>query len=502
MHHNGNGNGNGAGSLAPPVRNSYFYGKLLDVPHLELEQRYFLDRRRMLNRLAVGWGVLCGLEVRVAGEHLVLGPGVAIDDAGREIVVDAPHVVEEPLALTDACGVPTGEVSEHGPAVLCLCYHECPADPSPVLVSDCEVQERCAPGAIRERYRLLVRDPDDVCPPRGLTPEQCAAIFGTHGGAGAAGGDLTHVGDLSHGQIGMHPAAGGDVVGVDRNPRDPGRASRALRDRICRVLDDPCAEGHGCCVPVALIGRDRDGTLVADGCAARTRLYSNETLLDLILCLAERVEECCRSHPATETPPVVVQTTPKPGEQMTLADLRGAIGIAAGILAVTFDREMDSGRLGDPDPWLRAWIVAPPNADGASAVVRLPLLLDHTTNQPFGGTNGFTAVYRIRGGQKAMSMMSRQVAVAAGDSAIRVVLQIRADDAATQIVDTEAPAVLLDADFAATGIDAATLDKLWAADETTVRDLWTSIPPAGGGTLPSGDGTAGGRLHSYFEVTR
>ena len=38
--------------LRAPVRNNYFYGKLLDVFHLEMEQEYFNAKRHLLNRLA------------------------------------------------------------------------------------------------------------------------------------------------------------------------------------------------------------------------------------------------------------------------------------------------------------------------------------------------------------------------------------------------------------------------------------------------------------------
>ena len=44
----------------------------------------------MLNRLGLGFGVLCGLEVCAVGDAVVVRPGIAIDGRGREIVVGAP----------------------------------------------------------------------------------------------------------------------------------------------------------------------------------------------------------------------------------------------------------------------------------------------------------------------------------------------------------------------------------------------------------------------------
>ena len=51
------------GDLKSPVRNRYFYGKMLDVFHFELEQDYFNQKRWMLNQRVIGCGVICGLDV-------------------------------------------------------------------------------------------------------------------------------------------------------------------------------------------------------------------------------------------------------------------------------------------------------------------------------------------------------------------------------------------------------------------------------------------------------
>ena len=157
------------GTLSAPVRNRYFYGKLLDVTQLEREQSYFVERSRLINRLTLGTGVVCGLSVRVRDGEIVVGPGVAVDGFGREIVVTEPFAVPDPWTLTDECGDPTGERRQNGPVVLCLAYHECLVDPAPVLVSDCEIREACEHGAVRERFRMLVHAPDAV----ELPPEPC-----------------------------------------------------------------------------------------------------------------------------------------------------------------------------------------------------------------------------------------------------------------------------------------------------------------------------------------
>ncbi|HEY7619991.1 MAG TPA: hypothetical protein VH834_09470 [Solirubrobacteraceae bacterium] len=457
-------NGNGP-ALAAPVRNRYFYGKLLDAPHLQMEQSYFLERRRLLNRLALGFGVLCGLDVRSAGDGgVVVEPGVAIDGRGREILVGAPFVVADPFALTDACGAPTGESSDGGPVILCLAYHECDVDPVPVLVADCDVQERCVPGAVRERFRLLIRSPDDddVRLPGGLTMEQCGAIF--------------HAGDT------------------------------ATRELLCQLLSGPCAEGAGCCVPIARVTR-QDDTVTVDPCVARTTIYSNAALLDLILCLAARVEECCRDRPPVTRPPVVRALFPKPAASTTFTELRLTLGTDTGVLAVTFDRTIADARLQSPDPWLRAWALLGPNAAGEVAVERIPLLLDRPAfDGAFAGSEGSTAIYRAGpgGGAQPVNVLAAIREALANGAGARLLVQIRAEDAGTGPVDESTPAELLDAEFTATGLDMGTLDKIWNTTSSTVRDIWDHIPVPPGAppdSLPSGEGHEGGRLHSYFEVT-
>ena len=51
-------------NLQTAVRNRYFYMKLLDVYHFELETNYLNDKRWLLNRLVFGYGVVCGLDVK------------------------------------------------------------------------------------------------------------------------------------------------------------------------------------------------------------------------------------------------------------------------------------------------------------------------------------------------------------------------------------------------------------------------------------------------------
>ena len=43
-------------------RNNYYYGKLMTVRDFLDEQRYFNEKRWLINRMISGWGVVCGLK--------------------------------------------------------------------------------------------------------------------------------------------------------------------------------------------------------------------------------------------------------------------------------------------------------------------------------------------------------------------------------------------------------------------------------------------------------
>src|SRR5690348_13003435 len=127
------GDPNAPTSLATPARNRFFYGKLMDVPHFYLEQSYLNSKRWLMNRLITGTGIVCGLGVSPTsdGTGVIVSPGVAIDSWGREIIVVNPTAVN-PFAVTDSSGNPLGTASGPLTVSLCLLYHECAVEPTPV----------------------------------------------------------------------------------------------------------------------------------------------------------------------------------------------------------------------------------------------------------------------------------------------------------------------------------------------------------------------------------
>src|SRR5687768_17352907 len=73
------------------LRNNYFDGKLLTTNSFRVEQTYMMGRRQLLNRAIHGWGVVYGYELATSNDkqevgQLKVGPGLALDKCGRELV--------------------------------------------------------------------------------------------------------------------------------------------------------------------------------------------------------------------------------------------------------------------------------------------------------------------------------------------------------------------------------------------------------------------------------
>jgi hypothetical protein len=453
-HHNGS---NGAGTLPAPVRNRFFYGKLMDVRHFEMEQRYFLQKGWLLNRVGLGSGVLCGLEVEAAGDgKLLIRPGVAIDYCGREIVVGKPYCLEHPLQPTDDCGCPDGDPVEKGSVTICLAYHECDTEPSPVLVADCDTKLDCKPSAVLERFRLLVHRglPDDL-PPR-LTEEQCDAIF----------------------------------------PHDP-PDDFDRRRAACETLHGPCAPCLDDCVVLATITVEGEKLLV-DDCTYRTVVYSNELLLELLLCLAHRVDECCGKQPPVKTLPVVTAIWPPNAEILSPSQGIGHSPQAPEWfkefldqprLELTFNHQMDLSQLADPYEWLRFWMLFEPDPPRVQ-LKRYDLTLDSTSVVAGGSAAVYTIDELQRDLLKALEL-NRET---------KFLVELLADPGDPQIVDTTS--LLLDADFKGTTLAAGRFDEIWPLDVDTgqlAEDLFAEL---GAVNLqpPSGNQSEGGRFDATFSV--
>ena len=270
MHHGTSQNTEAMRRPTTPVRNSYFYGKLLDVFHFELEQTYFNQKRWLINRLALGYGVICGLKVTPANDgtgRVRVQPGVALDKWGREIIVAEPSRPIDPSVLTDACGQPLPPASAHAYEAplptpmptptptpppercvhLCIAYHECPSELAPVMTGECGTEQQCQPGVIREQYSILVRPGRAPLLPRLTCSEALDGLFDSN-------------------TINYESLVEWTLRGCQWGGEDP-----------CIVLANVSLPDDGC-------GLNQNGIDMN----VRPIVFTNQLLREMILCLAER----------------------------------------------------------------------------------------------------------------------------------------------------------------------------------------------------------------------
>lgn len=165
----------------PYERNRYFYGKLLSVDDFEIEQRYMNDKRRMLNRLLYGSGVVCGLQVVELDEVTIsIEMGVALDFSGREIVVDKP--VTKRLSAIE--GFSNYAVMEEGSRdlYLCIAYDEQMKEPVHNITRMEYAQEEEFNKYV-EGYRLYITSEEPEQENKKITElyESTQTIFEGHG---------------------------------------------------------------------------------------------------------------------------------------------------------------------------------------------------------------------------------------------------------------------------------------------------------------------------------
>ncbi|HEY7050895.1 MAG TPA: carboxypeptidase-like regulatory domain-containing protein [Mycobacterium sp.] len=520
----------GLRSLQEPTRNKYFYGKLLDVSHMQLEQCYGIEKRRLLNRLALGPGVVCGLGVTLGTDgKICISPGVAIDGNGREIVVPVP-ISKDPAEPTDELGCGCGGDPIEGQSTIYLCYTECDAEPVPAYVSECDGVPSKAHSKTVERYRVIVRPGVPDAKPPALTAEQRDAIFPTS------------------------------------PPADFDR--RVAAEQTLAITCDAPSDTSCVVLATVTLPTDEAPQTIVDPYSYRAEVFSNTVLFELIAALAERVDACCAAmHPAEDIDvksgdgqPGEVSTTlanpvellvtdsssqpvgganvaltttdgelsldnsafstsltttsgadgvvevywrlgPNAGDQWFTATLDGGGSATARARAsappqpppprimecepengsetdrptitITFDQEMDHDQLSNPEPWLRGWGF-PVNADGFFEEGRR---IDWEAGDPGLRTTFFGNF------------------VADGPFLVIVVMRGSPD------ITAAGGGPDLDADFAGTKLTGAQLNRLWQAGDVFVpnqnfRERATATDAA----LPSGNGTEGGQFHALFTV--
>ena len=237
----GKHNGKACGVCRVPTlqRNNYFHGKLMTVRDYLAEQKYFNEKRWLVNRMVNGWGVVCGLDVALAAEedaHVCVSPGMAIDNCGREITVCDAQTV--PLEW----GVSECEKGEEKPEgeekrIICLFHRECKSEPLELLPVGCDLKEACEYNRIMDSFAI-----------RSIPYE-------------APEGPEAPLCPLEEREKTLH---------------------RYLCDAYRKEACSECGECS--CVILATATRDAEGNVTIDTCSERRLLYTNPVLYDLIHC--------------------------------------------------------------------------------------------------------------------------------------------------------------------------------------------------------------------------
>lgn len=137
--------------LLPFSRNRYYKGKMLTSLDFEAEQRYMNDKRRFLNTMVTGSGIVCGLNVvSLDDQSILVESGMAIDETGREIVVEN-SIVKKLSAISGFDSLKTNNVC------LGIRYIETPAQPV-YAINRLDNDKEYENNRIEEGYELFLTD--------------------------------------------------------------------------------------------------------------------------------------------------------------------------------------------------------------------------------------------------------------------------------------------------------------------------------------------------------
>ena len=141
--------------LYPFERNRYYAGKMLTSADFQAEQTYFNNKRRFVNNLMYGSGIVCGCGVFSLDDlSILVESGVAIDGLGREIVVDS-SVVKKLSAVDGFEQLRTNNAS------LCLKYKENEVH-AVYAVNQQNSDHEYEYNRISEGYQLFLMDTEDI----------------------------------------------------------------------------------------------------------------------------------------------------------------------------------------------------------------------------------------------------------------------------------------------------------------------------------------------------
>ena len=171
----------------------YFHGMLIEDTDFKAEQVYHMEKRKLLNRSLHGWGVVCGLGIKLNNEKtkITIEPGFALDCHGREIVVCKP--CEIPItSIPCLCPKPTAAAPrtpedckkllerEQGPKTcyIGIRYDEIKDDPVPVYTPSGGCEEKaCDYSRIREGFCIDFFDELPEQPMQTFEPTSLAKLI-------------------------------------------------------------------------------------------------------------------------------------------------------------------------------------------------------------------------------------------------------------------------------------------------------------------------------------
>jgi hypothetical protein len=146
--------------LLPFERNRFYVGKLLTSSDFLAEQAYFNNKRRFLNSMMFGHGVVRGLGVYNLDDlSVIVESGMAIDGSGREIVIES--AVIRKLSALEGFDSITGNR-----AMLMLRYNEEPVHPTYSVVKKERSDAEYEMNRVKEGWELFLTDqaPSDMRP--------------------------------------------------------------------------------------------------------------------------------------------------------------------------------------------------------------------------------------------------------------------------------------------------------------------------------------------------
>jgi len=244
--------------LTEARRNRYFFGKILDVADLEMEQDYGKQKRWLINRLTLGRGVVDGLSVGASDKRrLTITAGIAVDAMGREIVIPATVAIDlfEPAPPGLEPGFDPNAV---GSFTLWLCYRELLTD-NVATGSTAHGQEAGEAGTVVESYAFR------------LTP-------------GCQGHVESDLGKRFW----------------DAMAHRPGEPAPDPKVVLCQMSQAETAEppqDDG--IPLATVEiLDGQRLGAVDQCSVGARIYSQATLLEIISCLVSKIDERSPENPS------------------------------------------------------------------------------------------------------------------------------------------------------------------------------------------------------------